>query len=69
MISFSTGKLRKKLIYTNMKFVFFFKCSNREKMTEKIYVKKLVKTSDEFVPKPKVIRLNEGRWKFTLMGY
>ena len=46
MISFSTGKLRRKnLFWTNKKFVFFFNCSN----WEKICGKKFVKTSDEFV--------------------
>ena len=44
MISLSTPKLRKKLFWTNKKFVFFFKCSNLEKLW-----KKLVKQIGEFV--------------------
>ena len=37
MISFSTGKLRKRnLFWTNKKFLFFFNCSNWEIFVEKI---------------------------------
>ena len=39
MISFSTGKLRwKNLFWTNKKFVFFFNCSNWEKIRGKKFV-------------------------------
>ena len=36
MSSFSTGKLRKKLSWTNNDFFFFFNCSNLGKLVEKI---------------------------------
>ena len=37
MISFLTGKLRKKLFWTNKKFDFFFDCSNQEKFEDFVW--------------------------------
>jgi hypothetical protein len=50
MISFTTGKLRKKNCYGGANF--FFNHLKLEKKYVKIRGKKLVKTSDEFVTNP-----------------
>ena len=36
MISLPTGKMKKKTVWTNKEFLFFFDCSNGEKFAEKI---------------------------------
>jgi hypothetical protein len=49
MISFSTGKLGKKLFWTNKNFDFFFKYSIRKKNLWKQFVKQIGEDFDEFV--------------------
>ena len=53
---------------TNIFYDFFFNWQTKKNWYKK-FMKKLVKSSDEFVPKPKFIKLNEWMWKFALMGY
>ena len=73
MICFSNGKLRKRLFWTNNKFVFFFNCTNWEKFVDKIgetnWWKHLMNSLD-FLPESLIkTRICTMMWKIVSRGF